>query len=55
MIPLEAKYHGRCLVALHNRARNAQTMHMKEDHADLRGIFAELVAYVGPLPGRLKR
>ena len=50
MIALEAKYHGRCLVALYNRARNARTVHVNEDHADLRGIaFAELVAYTEDL------
>ena len=47
MIALEAKYHGRCLVALYNRARDSRTMHVNEDHADLHGIaFAELVAYM---------
>ena len=46
MIALEAKYHGRCLVGLYNRARKARTMHVSEDHADLHGIaFAELMAY----------
>ncbi len=44
MIALEAKYHGRCLVALYNRARNARTMHVNEDHADLHGIA--FVAYM---------
>ena len=38
MIALEAKYHSRCLVALYNRARNAITMHVNEEHADLHGI-----------------
>ncbi len=27
MIALEAKYHGRCLVGLYNRARKARAMH----------------------------
>lgn len=48
MIALEAKYHGRCLVALYNRARKARATHVNEDHANLHGIaFAELVAYMG--------
>ena len=33
MIALEAKYHGRCLVALYNKARDDRTMHVNEDHA----------------------
>ena len=47
MIAFEAKYHGRCLVGLYNRARKARAMHVSEDHADLHGIaFAEYVAYI---------
>ena len=47
MIAVEAKYHGRFLMALYNRARDARTMHVNEDHADFHGIaFAELVAYI---------
>ncbi len=47
MIALEAKYHGRCLVGLYNRARKARAMHVSEDRADLHGTaFAELVAYI---------
>ena len=29
MIALEAKYHGRCIVALYNSARKAGIMHVK--------------------------
>ena len=47
MIALEAKYHRRCLVALYNRARAANSERINEAHDDLHGIaFAELVAFM---------
>ena len=39
MIALEAKYHGRCLVELYNRARKARATHVgSEDHDDFHSI-----------------
>lgn len=48
MIPLEAKYHCKCLIELYNRARPASSSDADDDpDGHLHGIaFAELVAYM---------
>ena len=51
MIPLEAKYHRKCLVNLYNKARALEsTVSNKTCDAHLHGIaFAELVAFMEDL------
>jgi len=49
MVALEAKYHTKCLLALYNRARKAQTAQKQTTSKDdeISGIiFAELVMYI---------